>query len=141
MWSDPCSRPCDLSRAWHRACCLADTYSDSYPAMGPNVWTNGHRSSHSSLVVVCSPCSLDLSQGRGDAQAIGGCRPYPSFWGCLASTHAHTHTDTHARTHDLAPSAPPCAASCWLSVMMDVSPCAAQLCLPPTPILHSGLAV
>ena len=54
---------------------------------------------------------------------------------------AHTHRDTHTCTHDLAPSAPPCAASCWLSVMMDVSPCAAQLCLPPTPLLHSGLTV
>lgn len=41
------------------------------------------------------------------------------------------HTHTHARARELAPSALPCGAGCWLSAMMDVPPCAAQLCLPP----------
>lgn len=53
--------------------------------------------------------------------------------------HTHTHTRTRTGPHDLAPSAPPCAASCWLSVMMDVSPCAAQLCLPPPPFCTQDL--
>lgn len=57
----------------------------------------------------------------------------------LMHTHAHTaHTPTHTsmyihsytHTGGLAPSALPCGASYWLSVMMDVTPHGAQLCLP-----------
>ena len=36
--------PVIFQGAWHRACCLADTCSDSYPAIGPNTWTDVHRS-------------------------------------------------------------------------------------------------
>lgn len=55
-------------------------------------------------------------------------------WG-LEWVHIHTHTHTHVAPGTF------CLArgvSCWLSVMMDVSLCDAQLCLPPT--LHAGLA-
>ena len=40
----PVLAPVIFQEAWHKACCLADTYFDSYPAIGPNTWTNVHRS-------------------------------------------------------------------------------------------------